>query len=310
MGAADGCEVTAAGTVRCWGSNLSGLVTPGAPGGPVAVPTTIGSLAGVSKVVIGFGHACALAKTSLTCWGDDSSGQAGVSPTSSSVALTSLRTSVALPDACVSAHTIGAACGLMPANSCGEAADCGACSVGVCDPTSHTCGCATPCDPASEVCGAAGLCVNACGTNPATDIAGTSVDGARGFAVDSPDVYGSAGCDGYIVDDQFAMSAQTFAMPKNAPSQADCPSTFVTLKSYDSSGAFAGQNGPIAGHWSGVRNACSWGTDAYPWVAIPYKPAGTNVRYVGHAEGPYVNSKGSPTSGEIPVHIFQFAHPG
>jgi hypothetical protein len=271
----------------------------------------ITGISGVSKVVLGYGHMCALTKTALTCWGDDSFGQAGGSG-SGTVSFTKVHPSVDPVAACSSTHTMGSACGLTVPNACGESADCGACVEGTCDPGSHTCVCNAGCDAATQVClwaSGKAVCRDGCAVNAATGSAGAYVVGSHGFAVDSPDVYGSAACQGFIADDDYAIPVVTYAMPKNPPTQANCAATWVDIKSYDSDGNFVKDFG-TGGHWSMANNACSWGTDAYPWAAIPTKPSGTRVRYVAYAQGPYVDSKGNPANGIIPVHIFQLPHPG
>lgn len=69
------CAVTTTGTVKCWGSNAKGQLGNGAIGGVSDVPVSVSGLTGVSKVVMGYYHSCALTTAgAVKCWGSNSYG--------------------------------------------------------------------------------------------------------------------------------------------------------------------------------------------------------------------------------------------
>ncbi len=73
------CALIADGTVRCWGSNISGaLGTDTALGASTGVPQTVAGLDRINGITAGFAHACAR-KTSgaVLCWGANDKGQLG-----------------------------------------------------------------------------------------------------------------------------------------------------------------------------------------------------------------------------------------
>jgi alpha-tubulin suppressor-like RCC1 family protein len=75
---AHACVVTAAGAVKCWGSNSRGELRTGS-GIPSAVPVEVVGLSkGVSEVAAGGYHTCALTDSgAVKCWGDDGWGALG-----------------------------------------------------------------------------------------------------------------------------------------------------------------------------------------------------------------------------------------
>lgn len=86
------CAV-AGGKAYCWGQNTIGSVGNNATGGPVSQPTKVidtGALSGkivtsisqdgyVSDATGGFAHVCAVASGAVYCWGENNSGQLGIS---------------------------------------------------------------------------------------------------------------------------------------------------------------------------------------------------------------------------------------
>jgi len=72
------CLRTRGGEVWCWGRNVDGQLGLGGTGGFVATPTRVPGLAGVTALAAGGFHTCA-ARTdgSVSCWGQNSSGQVG-----------------------------------------------------------------------------------------------------------------------------------------------------------------------------------------------------------------------------------------
>lgn len=67
--------------VYCWGRNTAGVVGPALIiGDPYNTPQFVGSVAGViSSLTLGRGHGCASTATGMSCWGDNTYGQAGQS---------------------------------------------------------------------------------------------------------------------------------------------------------------------------------------------------------------------------------------
>jgi alpha-tubulin suppressor-like RCC1 family protein len=75
------CAVTSDNHVACWGMNQHGQLGGGDVGGghqPSATPVIALNLSDVSQVSAGVDSTCAVTSSgSVSCWGDDSSGQAG-----------------------------------------------------------------------------------------------------------------------------------------------------------------------------------------------------------------------------------------
>ena len=66
-----------AGTVYCWGLNSSGQLGVGNTA-PLATPTPVVGLTGVTRIEAGDDHTCALkSDTTVWCWGLNASGQLG-----------------------------------------------------------------------------------------------------------------------------------------------------------------------------------------------------------------------------------------
>lgn len=85
MGPSGGiCAVTAAGVLKCWGPNYSGMVGDGTTIQRNA-PVTIDSGQAYLEVAAGFRHSCGITNSNvLKCWGDNSKGQLGDGTTTSS----------------------------------------------------------------------------------------------------------------------------------------------------------------------------------------------------------------------------------
>lgn len=78
------CGVRRSGAVACWGSNNYGQLGMGTTDGvPHTTPGDVPGLSGVQEVALGWNHACARRSNgTVSCWGDNASGQLGVSGTS------------------------------------------------------------------------------------------------------------------------------------------------------------------------------------------------------------------------------------
>jgi len=80
LGERSGCFVTAAGGVRCWGTNDRGKGGSGLLGlrSTAVADDVLGLLSGVRRVDVGISHACALmVDGTVRCWGANDSGQLG-----------------------------------------------------------------------------------------------------------------------------------------------------------------------------------------------------------------------------------------
>jgi alpha-tubulin suppressor-like RCC1 family protein len=101
-GGADTCALLSGGTVECWGTNVQGGLGVGADAGMLqcdfgsqcsTVPVPVSGLAGVTSLVAGGDHTCALQANGMVwCLGNNNSGQLGnaassTSPTAVRVAL-------------------------------------------------------------------------------------------------------------------------------------------------------------------------------------------------------------------------------
>jgi alpha-tubulin suppressor-like RCC1 family protein len=70
----------ASGSIRCWGQNASGQVSPGSDcsGNICPTPVTVPGITNAIAVSAGDDHSCALLATgTVTCWGDNQFGQLG-----------------------------------------------------------------------------------------------------------------------------------------------------------------------------------------------------------------------------------------
>lgn len=70
------CELSARGTVRCWGTNESGEIGNGVMGGSRLLPTEVLGLNGAERLAVGWSHSCALLSSgTAACWGGNDYGQ-------------------------------------------------------------------------------------------------------------------------------------------------------------------------------------------------------------------------------------------
>ena len=145
LGDSNGCEVTAAGVLSCWGENTNGQF-PGVVGNQITTKTAIAGLTNPSstlsnavlKVAIGLNHICALTASSLYCWGDNQDGEVGAGSTGGVLGVRSIP--LAAPSSSCTSR-----CGEVT-NSCGESVECGDCQTG------YTCSNAGACVKSSYTC--------------------------------------------------------------------------------------------------------------------------------------------------------------
>lgn len=72
------CAITPAGGVKCWGYNARGEMGGGSADVFVLAPVDVPGLAtGVTDLVVGGAHACAIQNGSMLCWGSNAQGQLG-----------------------------------------------------------------------------------------------------------------------------------------------------------------------------------------------------------------------------------------
>jgi len=77
-GGAHICALLQTGTVQCWGRNFAGQLGDGTSGGSRATPVAVRGLSGVTVLVAGSAHTCALLQTgTVQCWGLNDNGQLG-----------------------------------------------------------------------------------------------------------------------------------------------------------------------------------------------------------------------------------------
>lgn len=72
------CAVSSSGQAYCWGSNTVGQLGIGTPMTRVSVATEVVDLADATEVAVGASHTCAVREDrTLSCWGNNGSGQLG-----------------------------------------------------------------------------------------------------------------------------------------------------------------------------------------------------------------------------------------
>ena len=76
-GANHSCAMTSLGSVKCWGNNGSGQLGDGSGPGNRLNPVDVSSLTGVTAIVVGGRHSCALTGGTVKCWGANNWGQLG-----------------------------------------------------------------------------------------------------------------------------------------------------------------------------------------------------------------------------------------
>ena len=321
QGPLNGCEITSAGALLCWGANNSQNATLlGAPASTdVLSETAITGVTGIYKTAIGYGHICALGNAGLWCWGSNRDGEMGNSSAASPV---SSAFDVRLSVPALQCPSNG--CGAMT-NSCGESLNCGDCGGGV-ESGNDLCVSNSRCQLNPNYCGSAGCgsgnfcsnrtCLSYCATNPisSTSVGTTVTMTQAGFNVTSPAGYSSSNCEGYIVDVTnmpFYYGTRMIVQPSGSIAQADCANTRVSIATY-TNGKAVSSIGPFYGVWinsSGfIQSYCSFsGSNYQNELALPY--VSTDVRIVASAEQSSV-TKGVTSWGTIPVNVYlpEFIH--
>ena len=85
-GGAHSCALRQTGTITCWGYNGSGRLGDGTTSDYSSVPVEVLNITDATQIITGGEHSCALRQTgTITCWGDNGSGQLGDGTTSSSL---------------------------------------------------------------------------------------------------------------------------------------------------------------------------------------------------------------------------------
>lgn len=74
------CAVRAGASVACWGINLSGELGVSSPSEVASMPVEVSGVSGVTDVVTGGSHSCALMSAEVRCWGNNTFGQLGAGP--------------------------------------------------------------------------------------------------------------------------------------------------------------------------------------------------------------------------------------
>ena len=84
-GGGNTCALRQDGTITCWGNNDSGQLGNGTTDYSSAVPVEVQGVNDATQITAGVGHTCALRQTgTITCWGNNDSGQLGNGTTDSS----------------------------------------------------------------------------------------------------------------------------------------------------------------------------------------------------------------------------------
>jgi alpha-tubulin suppressor-like RCC1 family protein len=78
------CVLTKSRTAKCWGANGAGQTGIGSTS-PVSHAMTVQGLHGVTRVVAGGAHTCAIVAKHVFCWGSNTSGQLGNGTTTSNL---------------------------------------------------------------------------------------------------------------------------------------------------------------------------------------------------------------------------------